>query len=373
MPSVFFYISGHGFGHASRQIEVISTLSRLASHVPVVVRTSASRWLFDHTLRTPFTWLEGQVDTGILQIDSLRLDERATIENASAFYRDLPTLVEREAALLSAHDAGFVVADAPPLACAAAARLGLPCVVVANFTWDWIYEGYPDELRFAPDLIPTIRAAYDHSSEAWRLPMHGGFATFSRVVDVPYIARRATRAPADTRHLLGLPPDRPLALSSFGGYGLADLQFTGLDCLDAWGVVITGHRRPPGLRDGMHFIEERTIFELGLRYEDLVKAADVVVSKPGFGIIAECLANDTALLYTSRGRFVEYDVMVTEMPRVLRCRFLEQEGLRGGRWRAALDEVAALPPAPERPPTDGADVVARMICERLPLNSPIGV
>jgi hypothetical protein len=366
VPSVFFYISGHGFGHASRQIEVISALARLAPDVSIVVRTSASRWLFDHTLRTPFTWLEGEVDTGIRQIDSLRLDEQATIRNASAFYRDLPSLVEREAALLRAHDASFVVVDAPPLACAAAARAGLRSAVVANFTWDWIYEGYPDELKSAPDLVPAIRAAYDHASEAWRLPMHGGFATFPHAVDVPYIARRATRDRRDTRRMLRLPSERPLALSSFGGYGLADLQFSGFDCLDTWGVVITGHRRPEALPEGVYFIEERTIFDTGLRYEDLVKAVDVVVSKPGFGIIAECLANDAALLYTSRGRFVEYDVMVAEMPQVLRCGFLKQHALLTGRWRAALDAVTALPPPPERPATDGADVVARMICERLP-------
>ena len=57
-----------------------------------------------------------------------------------------------------------------------------------------------------------------------------------------------------------------------------------------------------------------TWHERQLRYEDLVAAADVVVSKPGYGIVSECIANDTALLYTSRGRLIEYDVMVAEMP-----------------------------------------------------------
>ncbi len=48
----------------------------------------------------------------------------------------------------------------------------------------------------------------------------------------------------------------------------------------------------------------------GLLYQDLVAAADVVVSKPGYGIVSECVANGTALLYTSRGRFIEYDLFV---------------------------------------------------------------
>ena len=45
---------------------------------------------------------------------------------------------------------------------------------------------------------------------------------------------------------------------------------------------------------------------------------------------AECVANVTALLYTSRGPFIEYDLFVAEMPKVLRCRYLSQEDLLAG-------------------------------------------
>jgi L-arabinokinase len=365
VPSVFFYVSGHGFGHASRQIEVINALARLAPRHELVIRTSASRWLFDHTLRPAFTWLEGAADTGIAQIDSLRLDEGETIRRAAEFYRSLAERTDREAALLRQHDARFVVADAPPLACEAAAAESIPCAVLANFTWDWIYEHYPEPLARAPDLVPTIRAAYGKAQEAWRLPMHGGFAAFDRIVDLPFIGRRATRGRRETRGRIGLPEDGLLALSSFGGYGLAGLDHARLDCLDRFGVVITGHLAPPTVPAGVHFINERAIFDAGLRYEDLVGAVDVVVSKPGFGIIAECVANGTALLYTSRGRFAEYDVMVAEMPRVLRCEYLDQESLRAGQWRDALERVMALPPPAETPATNGAGIVAQMIRDRL--------
>ena len=99
----------------------------------------------------------------------------------------------------------------------------------------------------------------------------------------------------------------------------------------------------------------------GLQYEDLIAAADVVVSKPGYGIVSECVANDTALLYTSRGRFIEYDLFVAEMPRILRCRHISQEDLFAGRWADAVDALAAQPPPPERPRTDGAELAAARI------------
>ena len=75
-------------------------------------------------------------------------------------------------------------------------------------------------------------------------------------------------------------------------------------------------------------------------------AADVVVSKPGYGIASECVANGTAMLYTSRGQFVEYDLFVDAMPRVLRCRYLPQADLLAGRWADAIDALLAQPPDP---------------------------
>ncbi len=67
------------------------------------------------------------------------------------------------------------------------------------------------------------------------------------------------------------------------------------------------------------------MYDAGVRYEDLVGASEAVVTKPGYGIISEAIANDAALLYTSRGHFPEYDVLVEEMPKYLAHR-LHQSG-----------------------------------------------
>jgi hypothetical protein len=348
--SVAFYISGHGFGHASRQIEITKAFARLRPEVGIVLRTTAPRWLFDRTMTTPFILDDRPCDTGAIQIDSLNVDAAATIARAKEFHRTLDARAAAEAGVLAAHDVRFVIADAPALGCAAAARAGIPSVVISNFTWDWIYAEYREYLDSAPELISTIQAAYRLADAAWRLPMHGGFESFEQVRDVPFVARHATHEPAETRARLGLPPDRKLVLPSFGGYGLDGIDLASLDLDPAWHVVT---------------IPDPTIYEAGLRYEDLVRAADVVLSKPGYGIISECIANDTALVYTSRGRFAEYEVLVREMPRYLRGAFIENDALLGGRWRAALEAAVGAPAPPEQPRTDGADVIADMIAASL--------
>jgi hypothetical protein len=367
VPSVVFYISGHGFGHAVRQIAIIDALHALEPDIPIFVRTSAPEWLFRRTTNAGFTLLPGVTDTGVVQIDSLHPDEAETVARALAFQRELPERVDGEVATLRRCGAGLVIADAPPLACAAAHAAGIPSVVCANFTWDWIYQAYVDQPG-ASRLTAGVGESYALAESGWRMPLHGGFETFGHVTDIPFVARqsRPGLAPHAIRATLGLPIDRRLALISFGGYGLRRLPLEQVDCLAAWDLVLSSTsdeavRLPPGV----HNVRDHSIYGQGLRYQDLVRAVDVVVTKPGYGIISDCLANGTAMLYTPRGRFPEYDVMVREMPNFLRSRKLELEDFEQGRWKEALDELAGAPAPPEQPATDGADVAARMISRRL--------
>src|SRR5262245_2001366 len=140
---VLFYVSGHGLGHASRDAEVIHQMARLEPGVTVAVRSSAARWIFNGTSpHLPIAVTPIEVDTGVAQIDSIRLDENETVRLALEFYRDFDRRADGEASVIKASGARAVVGDIPPLAFEAAARAGVPSIALGNFTWDWIYEGY---------------------------------------------------------------------------------------------------------------------------------------------------------------------------------------------------------------------------------------
>jgi hypothetical protein len=342
---VCFYVSGHGFGHAARDIELILALMARDPAARILVRTSVADRLF-----APLAGFRGitvervETDTGITQIDSLTIDEADTVRRAAEFYGAFDRHVAREAARLHTFGANLVVGDVPPLAFAAAAAAGIRSVAVANFTWDWIYSIYPDFDRLAPHVMPAIRSAYALATSALRLPLHGGFEPMAAVTtDIPFIARESRRDPAATRATLGLSSERPVVLASFGAYGV-ELPVERLLQSDRF-TLIDPRREPPP-----PFI-----------YQDLVAAADVVVSKPGYGIVSECLGNESALLYTSRGRFIEYDRFVEEMPHVLRCRYLSQEDLLAGRWADAIDALLAQPAPPRSARLDGAAIAADAI------------
>jgi L-arabinokinase len=102
-----------------------------------------------------------------------------------------------------------------------------------------------------------------------------------------------------------------------------------------------------------------------VRYEDLVGAAEGVVTKPGYGIVSECIANDTAILYTSRGHFPEYDVIVEEMPKYARTAFISHDDLFAGKWESAIDKLRAQPKLKKKPETNGAEVAADILLKAL--------
>ena len=289
--SLIFYVSGHGFGHASRSIEVINALIARQPDLREIVRSPVASWLVQRTAHPSVELMPVETDTGIVQLDSLRLDAPASLTRAREFMATFGRRVAAEVAFLREHNATVVVADLPPLGIAAARAAWLPAIAFGNFTWDWIYAQYEG----GTDLVRQIGESYAQTTLALRLPMWGGFETMPRIEDLPFVARHSRREPDDTRRALGIPLEASVVLSSFGGYGVDGMA---KPSLADYNVLWPGD------------IDEAAMYEQGYRYEDLVRAVDVVVTKPGYGIISECLANDTALLYTSRGDFREYPVLV---------------------------------------------------------------
>jgi hypothetical protein len=355
--SIAFFISGHGFGHASRQVEIINALTARAPELHVIVRSAVNPDLLARTLRGHYDLRPGLTDVGVLQSTSLAHDDEGTVRAAIEFYDTFDARVRADADALANDDVELVVGDIPPLAFEVAAALGVPSVAIANFTWDWIYETHPGLQDAAPDLVPRLRTAYRKATLALELPFSGGLDIFREVRPLPLVARRPTRRRDDTRAHFGIPADRPAVLLSFGGYGLPSLDLATLDCLGRWTAVTTDriapHAGPPP--EGVVFVPEVAFRSTGFRYEDLVAAADVVLTKPGFGIIAECIAAGAAMLYTSRGTFREYDRLVADLPRFVRSRFIDQRDLFAGRVRGALEAVASQPAPPETLATNGAD------------------
>jgi UDP:flavonoid glycosyltransferase YjiC (YdhE family) len=65
--TIVFYVSGHGFGHASRSIEIINALIDRRPDVHAIIRSSVAPWLVSRTARPGVELSPAEVDTGVDQ------------------------------------------------------------------------------------------------------------------------------------------------------------------------------------------------------------------------------------------------------------------------------------------------------------------
>jgi len=322
----------------------------------ITVTSSAPRSRFA-TIPGDFTYRQLACDVGLVQRDALVIDLLATVDACRAFAATWPERLEAETRWLRESGTSAVVGDVPPLAFAAAAGAGVPSVAVTNFSWDWIYGHLAASEPALADAARQARAAYVNASLLLRLPFAGDLSAFPRIEDVPLVARQPTLEPREARRRLGLGA-RPAVLLSFGGIGLRPPPPQALGQMGDYDFLIegAGESGPPNV----HSVDEGRLTALGLGYEDVVSAADVVVTKPGYGIVSDAIAGRTRIVYTDRGDFPEYPVMVAEMGRYLPSVHLGNEEVRAGHVTEAIEAVLALP-FPETPRLDGARVAARRI------------
>ena len=97
--------------------------------------------------------------------------------------------------------------------------------------------------------LGLIRDTHRFAEEAWRLPLHGGFAGFRHVVDLPFVARHSQRPTGEVRARLGIGDARRVALVSFGGFGLRSMSVDVLARLGDFDFIVTeGSLVPQGER-----------------------------------------------------------------------------------------------------------------------------
>ena len=344
------YVSGHGFGHATRSAEVLRVVRERRPDLPITVTTSAPERLFARGIRGAFQFRRLQCDVGLVQKSALEIDEEATAGRVLEFARGYHTLVAEEARWLRAARAAIVVGDIPPLAFDAAAEAGLPSVALGNFSWDWIY-------RHLGTRHPELNAAAEEAARAYgrctlllALPFAGNLSAFPSRESIPLVARRPLVAGGDARRRLQLPSNATVVLFSFGGFGV-ELDRAAIDADRSIHVVFSED------------VAEQ-LDAVGLGYQDLVGAADVIVTKPGYGIVSDVIAARRRLVYTDRGSFPEYPIMVREMPALVAAVYLPGADLRAGRIAPAVRAALALP-MPPPPDVGGAAVAATRILERI--------
>lgn len=304
------------------------------------VRSPAPRSLWPSSLTNSIiSWDQRPCDVGVIQTDDLTVDRNATAAALERWAAVYASQVSEEAARLREAGTDLVVGDVPPLAFAAAAAAGIPSVAFANFSWDWIYEhmGLGDaasdaalDYAGADTLVAlTPNAPMPAFGRVTRVGLVGRASAFdretarrqlgARAADCDSLALIAFRSDAGT--LIELPPPRD-------------------------GIIyacVAGSESP-----SWHGRRDLELLPAGASFIDAVAAADVVVAKPGYGIIGDAGRAGTRLLYAARSGFPEDPVLLSWLRQRLGTREIDARSLANGDWGPDLEELLARPaPKPD--------------------------
>ncbi|MBI4369829.1 MAG: hypothetical protein HY547_06340 [Elusimicrobia bacterium] len=350
--TIVFYITPHGYGHATRMSAVMAALRRLrGDQINIVARAAAPSWIFEIECPGVIVFPE-HIDIGLVQPNGFETDFPATLKahlDLTARWHDR---VREEAAFLRTIGAHAVIGDVPPLTFDAAAQADVPSIAVTNFGWDWILSHF-EKLDLQWRRITQIyRNSYARAGLLLRLPMHERCAAFPLIEDVPLLVRRLSLKRDEARQKLGWPLDRKVVLVSFGGFGGGKLNFSDIDASPDY-FIASFEPKPKCFSGQWHELNRR----LDCRSVDLIAACDAVISKPGYGIISECWSYRIRLLLLPRREYPENAILLNGLKHHVCTDLMPEEDFHLGQWKKHLDAIFTKDLPLSTAPKDNSDEV----------------
>lgn len=350
-PTLYVAITNHGFGHATRAAAVAATVKALAPEVDLILATTAPKWLLDEYMAVAYEYRPVALDIGVIQADSLTMDLPATLAKLDDLRTHGAAIVAAEADYLRQRGVDLVLADIPPLAVPLAQAAGVPCWMMSNFGWDFIYRALGEDFA---EAVAWIEGWFGQCDRLFRLPFHEPMAAFPVMEDVGLTGGNPRYSEAELRAKLGVqtPPDRTVLLT-FGGLSLQAIPYDQIRRFPDW-QFLTFETAVPTLPN-LCRVPRR-----GWRPVDVMPLCGRIVSKPGFSTFSEACRVGVPVITITREDFAEGPVLVNGLQDHSWHRVLTSDEFFRGDW-AFLAEPLHPPRTAIPLPKDGNRQIAEAV------------
>jgi hypothetical protein len=348
--SIAWFITPHGFGHAARAAAVMLALQRLHP-VDFHLFTRVPRWFFAESHLIAITYHEYMTDIGLAQRTSLEEDLDETLLRLEKFLPFDPALVSDLAGQVRSAGCRLVVCDIAPLGIAVAETAGLPSVLVENFTWDWIYAGYPGDAADFSKYIAILSGWFERATA--HVQTEPACAPAPCDLTILPVSRPRIQTRAQIRAALGIREDAPAVLITMGGI---ETHLSALECLSDYpGVTfIVPGGAPATTRSGSAILLPH---HSGFYHPDLLAACDAVVGKLGYSTLAEACNAAVPFGFIPRARFRESPPLARYVLEHMQGVSISEQAFSSGEWLGTIPTLLRMPPV-QPPALNGADQLA---------------
>ncbi|MCD4706443.1 MAG: hypothetical protein K8S62_01745 [Candidatus Sabulitectum sp.] len=282
--NIIWHVSSHGWGHAARQRELIRVYRLKFPNTHITVASDVPHWFWDGSEIDSF--VPGSPSPIAIEKDG-DIDLQATRLHYQSFLHKIPDYLKAEVARQHDHKPDLIITDIDPLPVKAAEIGGIPALGISNFTWDWIMKEMFSDLLKEAELIADM---YRHATFL-KLPLGPNHSPFHSTIDVPLLRGGPSGNSEKAKKLLPC-----------GRICLVALRETppGIKLSIPEGFTAVSSLPQPAHKL-CHNITHYELSQAGATFADLVAACDVVISKPGYGIVSQILAmGKRAVLFTGR-------------------------------------------------------------------------
>ncbi|MED6130560.1 D-arabinose 1-dehydrogenase (NAD(P)(+)), variant 2 [Stylosanthes scabra] len=351
-----YYVTGHGFGHATRVAEVVRHLI-LAGH-DVHVVTAAPEFVFTNEVHSPRLFFRKVVlECGAVQSDALTVDPLATLAKyTEETVKPRASILVTEAEWLKSINADLVISDVVSTACRVAADVGIPSVCVANFSWDIIYLDYV--LAAGPDsrsIVWQIAEDYSSCNFLIRLPGYCPMPAFRNVIDVPLVVRRLYKSKKEVREELGIADNVKLVILNFGGQP-SELKLKEEFLPSGWLCLVCGASDTQDLPVNFKKLPKNVYTP------DIIAASDCMIGKLGYGSVSEALAYKCPFVFVHRENFNEEPFLRKMVENYQGGIEMSRNDLFSGHWKPYLEQAMSLKPSYVES-INGGEVAAQILQE----------
>ncbi|NET48548.1 MAG: UDP-N-acetylglucosamine--N-acetylmuramyl-(pentapeptide) pyrophosphoryl-undecaprenol N-acetylglucosamine transferase [Merismopedia sp. SIO2A8] len=357
-PTLYVAMTNHGFGHTTRTSAVITEIQQHYPDLRVIVASTAPPWLINSYIKADYELRPQAFDIGVIQSDSITMDKAATLEKLQHIQSQQDAIIASEAEFLRQNQVGLVLGDIPPLLTKIAHSADVPCWMMSNFGWDFIYRDWINDIDSGfTNIIDWIHECFQECDRLFRLPFHEPMSAFPVIEDVGLTGGTPNYSVDELRRLFNIsaPPEKTVLLT-FGGLGLTDVPYEKLLERSDWQFITFDHQPPS------HFPNLLKITDRTYRPVDIMPLCGQIISKPGYSTFAEACRVGVPITSVERHGFAEAPILLEGIQQYTRHQIISLDELYAGQWEF-LDRPFQPAIAPEALPGDGNKAIAQAVMQ----------
>lgn len=288
---IALYISSHGFGHMTRCLSLIENILKKTEYNIYIAcgkKQNDFARIYLSKYKSRIIYKDLVTDIGLINKDnSLEVDKEKLESKLVEFVSSWDDVVNKEIDELKNLNIKSIIVDISPIGCIVAKKLNIPVTFISNFTWIEQYE----HLGIDENLINKFRIAYSYIDKfiQYDLCLAKDYINANEVYNGGFVCREIDKSKVDEIKAkygksIFITCGKSASLNSINIKNFSGTIFT------TSGIDISTDK-------------ECNIVQLPidiLDTQNYIAASDIVITKAGWGTIAEAILGHTSLVLIER-------------------------------------------------------------------------